>query len=94
MIQSSVSNVLDKILTFLYIRENKSINHFIMRLAEIRDYLDSYLTRQEKLDYPDQEYTNFNELYDALEIIDGVVDYEPTDNQMMSMFGTKWHDHL
>ena len=94
MIQSSVSNVLDKILTFLYIIEDKSINHFIMRLAEIRDYLDSYLTRQEKLDYPDQEYTNFNELYDALEIIDGVVDYEPTDNQMMSMFGTKWHDHL
>tara|TARA_B100000427_G_C15500206_1_gene591664 strand:- start:156 stop:440 length:285 start_codon:yes stop_codon:yes gene_type:complete len=94
MILYDVSNVLDKILTFLYIRNKSIINHFIMRLAEIRDYLDAYMTRQEKLDYPDQEYTNFNELYDALEIIDGVVDYEPTDQQMMSSFGTKWHDHL
>ena len=33
-------------------------------------------------------------LYDALEIIDSVEYYEPTDDQMMSMFGTKWHDGL
>ena len=65
-----------------------------MRLAEIQSYLDAYLTRQEKLDYPDQEYTNFNELYEALDIIDSIVNYEPTDNEMMSSFGTKWHDHL
>ena len=65
-----------------------------MKLAEIQSYLDSYLTRQEKLDYPDQEYTNFNELYDALDIIDSIVNYEPTDNEMMSAYGTKWHDHL
>ncbi len=65
-----------------------------MRLAEIQSYLESYLTRQEKLDYPDQEYTHFNDLYDALEIIDSIVNYEPTDNEMMSAYGTKWHDHL
>jgi len=65
-----------------------------MRLAEIQGYLESYLTRQEKLDYPDQEYTHFNDLYDALEIIDSIVNYEPTDNEMMSAYGTKWHDHL
>ena len=65
-----------------------------MRLKEILSYLDAYITRQEKLDYPDQEYTNFNELYDALDIIDGIVNYEPTDHQMMSAYGTKWHDHL
>ena len=65
-----------------------------MRLAEIQGYLESYLSRQEKLDYPDQEYTHFNDLYDALEIIDSIVNYEPTDNEMMSAYGTKWHDHL
>ena len=65
-----------------------------MRLAEIQSYLDAYLTRQESKDFQDQEYTNFNELYDALEIIDSIVNYEPTDNEMMSAYGTKWHDHL
>jgi|TARA_B100001939_G_C16622542_1_gene479923 hypothetical protein len=64
-----------------------------MTLKEISQYLDSYLSRQESLDAPDQD-PNYNVLYDALEIIDSVVYYEPTDDQMMSMFGTKWHDGL
>tara|TARA_R100000278_G_scaffold21974_1_gene20764 strand:- start:579 stop:773 length:195 start_codon:yes stop_codon:yes gene_type:complete len=64
-----------------------------MTLKEISQYLDAYLTRQEKLDAPDQD-PDFNSLYDALEIIDSVVYYEPTDHQMMSAYGTKWHDHL
>lgn len=65
-----------------------------MRLADIQNYLDSYITRQEKLDIQDQEYTNFNELYEALDIIDSIVNYEPTDTEMQSAFGTKWHDGL
>tara|TARA_Y100000768_G_C23518142_1_gene469115 strand:- start:338 stop:532 length:195 start_codon:yes stop_codon:yes gene_type:complete len=64
-----------------------------MTLKEISQQLDAYLTRQENLDVQDRE-VNYNSLYDALEIIDSVVYYEPTDDQMMSMFGTKWHDHL
>lgn len=64
-----------------------------MTLKEISQYLDSYLSRQESLDAPDQD-PNYNVLYDALEIIDSVVYYEPTDDEMMSMFGTKWHDGL
>ena len=64
-----------------------------MTLKEISQYLDSYLSRQESLEAPDQA-PNYNVLYDALEIIDSVVYYEPTDDQMMSMFGTKWHDGL
>ena len=64
-----------------------------MTLKEIQSYLDSYITRQENLDVRDRD-VNYNDLYDALEIIDGVVDYEPTDHEMMSAFGTKWHDHL
>ena len=64
-----------------------------MTLKEISQYLDSYLSRQERLEAPDQD-PNYNVLYDALEIIDSVVYYEPTDDQMMSMFGTKWHDGL
>ena len=65
-----------------------------MRLADIHNYLDSYITRQEKLDIQDQEFTNFNELYEALDIIDSIVNYEPTDTEMQSAFGTKWHDGL
>ena len=65
-----------------------------MRLADIHNYLDSYITRQEKLDIRDQEFTNFNELYEALDIIDSIVNYEPTDTEMQSAFGTKWHDGL
>lgn len=64
-----------------------------MTLKEISQYLDSYLSRQESPEAPDQD-PNYNVLYDALEIIDSVVYYEPTDDQMMSMFGTKWHDGL
>ena len=64
-----------------------------MTLKEISQYLDSYLSRQESLDAPDQD-PNYNVLYDALEIIDSIVNYEPTDNEMMSAYGTKWHDHL
>ena len=64
-----------------------------MTLKEISQYLDSYLSRQESLEAPDQD-PNYNVLYDALEIIDSVVYYAPTDDQMMSMFGTKWHDGL
>ena len=64
-----------------------------MTLKEISQYLDSYLSRQESLEAPDQD-PNYNVLYDALEIIDSVVYYEPTDDEMMSMFGTKWHDGL
>ena len=64
-----------------------------MTLKEISQYLDSYLSRQESLDAPDQD-PNYNSLYDALEIIDSVVYYEPTDDQMMGMFGTKWHGGL
>ena len=64
-----------------------------MTLKEISQYLDSYLSRQESLEAPDQD-ANYNVLYDALEIIDSVVYYEPTDDQMMSRFGTKWHDGL
>ena len=43
-----------------------------MTLKEISQYLDSYLSRQESLDAPDQD-PNYNVLYDALEIIDSVV---------------------
>ena len=64
-----------------------------MTLKEISQQLDAYLTKQENLDVRDRD-VNYNSLYDALEIIDSVVYFEPTDNEMMSMFGTKWHDHL
>ena len=43
-----------------------------------------------------------NKIIDALEIIrnheigdfENVIDDEPTDEEMMSSFGTKWHDWL
>ena len=43
-----------------------------------------------------------NKIIDALEIIrnheigdfENVIDDEPTDQEMMSSFGTKWHDGL
>ena len=43
-----------------------------------------------------------NKIIDALEIIrdheigdfENVIDDEPTDGEMMSSFGTKWHDGL
>ena len=64
-----------------------------MTLKEISQQLDAYLTKQEKLDVQERD-VNYNSLYDALEIIDSVVYFEPTDDEMMSMFGTKWHDGL
>ena len=78
-----------------------------MKLDEIYKQLSDYASQQEKLicRFPcDAEYNvpSWDIIYDALEIIrnheigdfENVIDDEPTDEEMMSSFGTKWHDGL
>ena len=46
--------------------------------------------------YPDRELpaSSLTDLEEAYDLLEKIVNYEPTDQQMMSSFGTKWHDGL
>ena len=42
--------------------------------------------------YPDSK--NYPNVFEHSILIEDDEDYEPTDEEMMSSFGTKWHDGL
>ena len=64
--------------------------------------LSDYARESQNLDTKYYQIKNDNKIIDALEIIrnheigdfENVIDDEPTDEEMMSSFGTKWHDGL
>ena len=75
---------------------NISTKTIISQLEEITQILDDLIEKETTTYYPDRELpasslTNLEEAYDLLEKI---VNYEPTDQEMKSSFGTKWHDGL
>ena len=62
-----------------------------MKLKEIYKQLSDYASQQEKLicRFPcDAEHnvTNWDDIYDALEILDSIINYEPSDAEMESYF--------
>ena len=46
--------------------------------------------------YPDRELptSSLSDLEEVYELLEQIVNYEPTDQEIMSSFGTKWHDGL
>ena len=62
-----------------------------MKLKEIYKQLTDYASQQEKLicRFPcDAEHNvpNWDDIYDALEILDSIINYEPSDAEMESYF--------
>ena len=58
-----------------------------MKLEKIYEELNSFIEKEEELisRYPcDSEYNvpTWNDIYDALEIIDSIINYEPSDEEL------------
>ena len=68
----------------------------IEQLEAITKTIEDLIEKETTTWYPDRELptrslTDLEEVHDLLEQI---VNYEPTDQEMMSSFGTKYHDGL
>ena len=68
----------------------------IEELKIITETVEDLIEKEATTWYPNRELpgsslTDLEEVYDLLEKI---VNYEPTDQEMVSSFGTKWHDRL
>tara|TARA_R100001163_G_scaffold9190_1_gene8841 strand:+ start:330 stop:551 length:222 start_codon:yes stop_codon:yes gene_type:complete len=68
----------------------------IEQLKTITETIEDLIEKETTTWYSDRELpgsslTDLEEVYDLLEKI---LNYEPTDQEMMSSFGTKWHDGL
>ena len=66
------------------------------KLESIYDLIDDLIEEEEWTWYPNRKLSS-NHLTDLKEVrtlLSSIVHYEPTDQEMMSSFGTKWHDGL
>ena len=68
----------------------------IEQLKIITETVEDLIEKETTTWYSDRELpvsslTDLEEVYDLLE---NIVNYEPTDQEMMNSFGTKWHDGL
>ena len=74
-------------------KNNKTI---ISQLEVITEILDDLIEKETTTYYPDRELpgSSLTDLEEAYDLLEKIVNYEPTDHQMMSSFGTKWHDGL
>ena len=66
------------------------------KLESIYDLIDDLIEEEEGTWYPNRKLSS-NHLTDLKEVrtlLSSIVHYEPTDQEMMSSFGTKWHDGL
>ena len=66
----------------------------IEQLKTITETIEDLIEKETTTLYPDRvlpgsSLTDLEEVYDLLE---NIVNYEPTDQEMMNSFGTKWHD--
>ena len=67
-----------------------------LKLESIYDSINDLIEEEEGTWYPNRKLSS-NHLTDLEEVRDllvSIIDYEPTDQQMMASFGTKWHDGL
>ena len=66
------------------------------KLESIYDFIYDLIEEEEGTWYPDRKLPS-NQLTDLEEVRDllgQIINDEPTDQQMMASFGTKWHDGL
>ena len=66
------------------------------KLESIYDFIDDLIEKEEGTWYPDRELSSnhLTDLEEVRDLLGHIIHYEPTDQQMMASFGTKWHDGL
>ena len=68
----------------------------IEQLKTITETIEDLIEKETTTWYPDRELpgSSLTDLEEVYELLENIVNYEPTDQQMLSSFGTKWHDRL
>ena len=69
---------------------------FYDELNSIRAKIEEIIDTKESTWYPNRQLSSndLNRLLDVSNLLEEIEDSEPTDQEMMSSFGTKWHDGL
>lgn len=66
------------------------------KLESIYDFINDLIEEEEGTWYPDRKLSSnhLTDLEEVRDLLGSIIHYEPTDQEMMSSFGTKWHDGL
>ena len=66
------------------------------KLESIYDSINDLIEEEEGTWYPDRKlpHTQLTDLEEVRDLLGYIINDEPTDQQMMASFGTKWHDGL
>ena len=66
------------------------------KLESIYDSLNDLIEEEEGTWYPNRKLppNQLTDLEEVRDLLGHIINDEPTDQQMMSSFGTKWHDRL
>ena len=69
---------------------------FYDEINSIRSKIEEIIDTEESTWYPNRQLSSndLNRLLDVSNLLEEIEDSEPTDQEMMSSFGTKWHDGL
>ena len=67
-----------------------------LKLESIYDSINDQIEEEEGTWYPNRKLSSnhLTDLEEVRDLLGSIIDYEPTDQQMMASFGTKWHDGL
>ena len=66
------------------------------KLESIYDSINDLIEKEEGTWYPDRKLSSnhLTDLEEVRDLLGHIINDEPTDQQMMASFGTKWHDAL
>ena len=66
------------------------------KLESIYDSINDLIEEEEGTWYPDRKLppNQLTDLEEVRDLLGQIINDEPTDQQMMASFGTKWHDGL
>ena len=66
------------------------------KLESIYDSINDLIEEEEATWYTDRKlpHTQLTDLEEVRDLLGHIINDEPTDQQMMASFGTKWHDGL
>ena len=69
---------------------------FYDELDSIHEKIEDIIEKEQSTWYPNRQLlsNDLNRLLDVSNLLEEIEDSEPTDQEMMSSFGTKWHDGL
>ena len=66
------------------------------KLESIYDSINDLIEQEESTWYTDRKlpHNQLTDLEEVRDLLGHIINDEPTDQQMMASFGTKWHDGL